>query len=1164
MNSSRRSFPGRLLGWGLLAVGLIAAFVGALVALPEYGAELRALIDAPLPERHERVGALRWLVTPIEKNAFVRRFTTIPSLNDLAVMEDGRTVFVVGADGILLESSSAGATWESLEDDVKWSSETIADLNDPPALLPNLQSVATSPDGRLAIAVGTSGTVLTSADSGQTWTELDPSGTWWNLTSVAFNAGTGRAIAVGGGGTVLTSEDSGVTWTKRTSGASVQLHSVAFDAGTGRAIAVGGGGTVLISEDSGETWTKRASGTSVRLHSVAFDAGTGHVIVVGELGTVLTSKDNGATWTTRAPGVSAQLDSIAFDAGTGRAIAVGGGGTVLTSEDSGETWTERASGAAVQFHSVAFDAGTGHVIVVGELGTVLTSKDNGATWSIVVPKGRIYASPLSVLGLLLSFGGVALLGFGGLPLLRYNALSRSELHKGIVDLFVSDRPLGPSDPDRLGYDLYIQGLSGLLRNTGTGFPITIAVTGEWGAGKSSFMRLLEADLKRRGYFAAWFNAWHDQNEENVLSSLLLAIRKGAVPRIFSRKFVRAINLRFYLLCRRGIIYFMVGMVAIALAFFVVRSAWQGFGDLPGWKEVSPAIQANIGTYKPFYVTEAAVEAACDKLSEQSSIPSDQFNDCKLMLDHPIKAPTAQKRIWSNAASLRKEIESRGDLPGLGYTVEVEWALLDKVAHVATPSLPTVFGKLWPNLLDGLWQWLTGFVAAAILFANGVSTFGFNLRRGAFGFWNAAANSVDPAGRHERLRDDFENVSRSIGRNLVIFIDDLDRCQPEKVVETLEAVNFLVTAGECAVIVGMDYRRVQRSVGLVRKDLAVAESTGTTSNDIKSEHSYAHRYLQKLVNVEMPIAAGRDRLKNVVTKPGSPTEEQRTLDPLWRWLALLWKLRVWAILLGLAVSVHLVVPHVHDALVPQPFEEVGTNPNLDDKGQSSVRRAQPQLSQTGGQQDPPADGTMEPALNATPAIVFWPVVVGFFLILIVGLLQVLHWLHERGRLELRGFFAAWLRRLSIKPEEVRDSKAFEMALQIWLDAVAYDDPTPRTIKRFLNRLRYFAAMQYAKNEKNFDWEDEANLVALAALHHLKIDFSQTKTSEQSNLFAHVIATLRTSDDESLSARDEKICEACKKHLKSDSWQDVDGYDGQPPLLKTNDIKEFRKLVAGIHV
>ena len=108
------------IGPGLILAGLIAVAVSALVALPEHGAALRSWIGAPLPGRHERVGALRWWVTPYEPNAFARRFTTTATLNDLAVIDDGRTILVLGDDGTLLVSVNAGATWKSLADNVQW------------------------------------------------------------------------------------------------------------------------------------------------------------------------------------------------------------------------------------------------------------------------------------------------------------------------------------------------------------------------------------------------------------------------------------------------------------------------------------------------------------------------------------------------------------------------------------------------------------------------------------------------------------------------------------------------------------------------------------------------------------------------------------------------------------------------------------------------------------------------------------------------------------------------------------------------------------------------------------------------------------------------------------------------------------------------------------
>ena len=633
----------------------------------------------------------------------------------------------------------------------------------------------------------------------------------------------------------------------------------------------------------------------------------------------------------------------------------------------------------------------------------------------------------------------------------------------------------------------------MLRNSGTGFPITIAVTGQWGAGKSSFMRLLEGEVKRKGYFPAWFNAWHDQNEENVLSSLLQAIRRQAIPRVFSLDFVRAIALRVNLLCSRGPIYVaaVMGLIfLVAATAFVVRDE---FGDLPSWEEdVRPAMQASIGTYRPFYVTDAAVEAACHALSRHSLKSTERPNACKEQLGE-LKANRTGRIRWSNSSSLRKEVMDRvRNLPHPGYTVEVERALLDNVAHVATPSLRTVFGKLLPELTGGLWQWLTAFLATVIVIVNGASAFGFNLRRGVASFLNAAADSVEPAGRHEQLRRDFRTVSHSIGRRLVIFIDDLDRCQPGKVVETLEAVNFLVTAGECAVVMGMDYERVAQCVGLVRKELADAESAAAAANDIETERriAYAHQYLKKLVNIEMPIPAERDRLKDLLVTPRQPAEQQAIWVRIQRALPWLWGFRVSPIMTAVVVSVVVIplmllgVPWVHGELVPsEPFEVVHTVPDDDTPPDSTGQQTHEQLTARLG--DSERGPTTRRPPETTPEVAYWPVIVGLLMILIPGVLRAFRWLDERGGLKLPYRVVGLLRRLLDAPSVVHDSTAFAKALEIWTDSVVHDETTPREVKRFLNRLRYFAAMLHTQNGKGLTPRREVNLVALTALHHLGV-------------------------------------------------------------------------------
>ena len=99
--------------------------------------------------------------------------------------------------------------------------------------------------------------------------------------------------------------------------------------------------------------------------------------------------------------------------------------------------------------------------------------------------------------------------------------------ESIEEIATSDEPLRWNDPGARVLKPLARGLSSFLRNVNTKPPLTLAITGRWGSGKSSLMRLLMADLRRYGGRAVWFNAWHHNEEEHLLASLFETIRREA-------------------------------------------------------------------------------------------------------------------------------------------------------------------------------------------------------------------------------------------------------------------------------------------------------------------------------------------------------------------------------------------------------------------------------------------------------------------------------------------------------------------------------------------------------------------------------------------------------------------------------------------------------------
>jgi Cdc6-like AAA superfamily ATPase len=91
-------------------------------------------------------------------------------------------------------------------------------------------------------------------------------------------------------------------------------------------------------------------------------------------------------------------------------------------------------------------------------------------------------------------------------------------HPGLAAL--PEVPLGLDD-DEIEWDQVDQ-LYQLVRNGPT--QNTIAISGGWGSGKTSLMRLVQKRLAKDQEFpTVWFNAWRFENDPQLVIPLLLTI-----------------------------------------------------------------------------------------------------------------------------------------------------------------------------------------------------------------------------------------------------------------------------------------------------------------------------------------------------------------------------------------------------------------------------------------------------------------------------------------------------------------------------------------------------------------------------------------------------------------------------------------------------------------
>ena len=102
-----------------------------------------------------------------------------------------------------------------------------------------------------------------------------------------------------------------------------------------------------------------------------------------------------------------------------------------------------------------------------------------------------------------------------------------------AEIGVSDSAIDKPEDDIIGTSRLAKGLSLFLCHKKTQPPLTIAITGTWGSGKSSVMGMLRNYMKKARYLPVWFNVWHHQDEEHFFGALLENIRKDAIPPIWT-------------------------------------------------------------------------------------------------------------------------------------------------------------------------------------------------------------------------------------------------------------------------------------------------------------------------------------------------------------------------------------------------------------------------------------------------------------------------------------------------------------------------------------------------------------------------------------------------------------------------------------------------------
>ncbi len=101
----------------------------------------------------------------------------------------------------------------------------------------------------------------------------------------------------------------------------------------------------------------------------------------------------------------------------------------------------------------------------------------------------------------------------------------------------------------------------------------------------------------------------------------------------------------------------------------------------------------------------------------------------------------------------------------------------------------------------------------------------------------------------KFRDLVQQHISNNGKRLVVFVDDLDRCLPEKAIEVLEAIKLFLDAENCIFVLGLDQEVIARGIEMKYKEFGAKQDGDTSQQKFTIE---GVRYLEKIIQLPFII------------------------------------------------------------------------------------------------------------------------------------------------------------------------------------------------------------------------------------------------------------------------------------------------------------------------
>lgn len=463
---------------------------------------------------------------------------------------------------------------------------------------------------------------------------------------------------------------------------------------------------------------------------------------------------------------------------------------------------------------------------------------------------------------------------------------------GKPSIFFGSAADRPTEKDSLGFQPYVESVAKFLESPNTQPPLVISIEGEWGSGKSSFMKQLrrclagpsrasrivsaieQAKSEQRSALAAAvrmipsglrgpscifveFNAWRHDKEDALWAAFALTCARelkkaqpvpkrirGWLKLLFSRLkgFTGWLQLsKLIVVAALWIALF----VSVPVLLWLKGSAWIGF-----------SIQQMVSTTD---------NNSPDGASEPSRLNA---NPTAPISSSPVSPNNAHRRATLNTGERTSPTSSSSKDKNPAENQKDSGGVAKLALLLALHG-----GTL------GLWA------AALLLGGSQLKKLGSPLETDLQKILSAP-DYEGKAAFVESFHEDFSRILDAYCNNqrVYIFIDDLDRCEIPKAADLMQAINLMINEDPRLVfIIGMDREKVAASI--VAKYSSILEYVDESRSPAAEAErlGFGYRFLEKFIQIQFKLPQPRASNLRLFAKDLGSRPSRSESPKLWKLL-----------------------------------------------------------------------------------------------------------------------------------------------------------------------------------------------------------------------------------------------------------------------------------------